>query len=155
MRRVDAAGDVTGQMPLSSVATMQGRKIAEQVCRENDVDPAIFSLVVANSIDLEAIAIIGSAGFLTLFAVVNAASFRLSSRIGSRTDACKARWPRSRWTRSPVASVAISASLSPAKETLPMGAWTMPAFSTRNSTAPPLEAATAAATSGVSASHDW
>ncbi len=35
------------------------------------------------------------------------------------------------------------------KETLPIPAWMIPAFSTRNSTAPPLEAVTAAATSTV------
>src|SRR5919112_1604449 len=41
----------------------------------------------------------------------------------------------------------FSTSLPSSKEALPMPAWTMPAFSTRNSTAPPLAARTAPATS--------
>ena len=43
---------------------------------------ATLSLLLANTLDLEAIAIMGSAGFLITFLAVNAASFRLASVIG-------------------------------------------------------------------------
>ena len=43
----------------------------------------------------------------------------------------------------------FSTSLPSSNDALPMPAWTMPAFSTRNSTAPPLAASTAPATSIV------
>ncbi|NLS12602.1 amino acid permease [Vibrio sp. SM6] len=41
-----------------------------------------ITLVMANAIDLTAISIIGSAGFLLIFAAVNLAAFRLSQEIG-------------------------------------------------------------------------
>lgn len=44
-----------------------------------------FSLILANSIDLNAIAIIGSASFLLIFFVVNIAAFKLRRDIGAHT----------------------------------------------------------------------
>ncbi|WP_319381022.1 APC family permease [Thiomicrorhabdus sp.] len=44
---------------------------------------AIISLVLANSIDLTEIAILGSAGFLLIFSVVNISAFRLRAEIGA------------------------------------------------------------------------
>ncbi|MEZ6145200.1 MAG: APC family permease [Planctomycetaceae bacterium] len=43
-----------------------------------------LSLLLANLVDLQAIAIMGSAGFLVIFAAVNAAAFRLSSTVKAR-----------------------------------------------------------------------
>jgi len=48
----------------------------------------VLSLLVANLVDLEAIAIMGSAGFLVVFAVVNAAGFRLAGEIGAKRLVC-------------------------------------------------------------------
>ena len=46
----------------------------------------VFSLILANTIDLTQIAIIGSAGFLLLFFIVNVSAYRLHATIGaSRT----------------------------------------------------------------------
>ena len=45
----------------------------------------LFSVLLANSIDLTEIAIIGSAGFLLIFFLVNVSAFRLRKEI----DACK------------------------------------------------------------------
>lgn len=44
-----------------------------------------FSLILANSIDLNAIAIIGSASFLLIFFVVNIAAFKLRKDIGAKS----------------------------------------------------------------------
>lgn len=44
---------------------------------------AALSLLLVNSVDLNAIAILGSAGFLLIFAVVCAAAFRLAPAIGA------------------------------------------------------------------------
>ena len=44
---------------------------------------SLFSLVIANTIELSEIAIIGSAGFLLIFAIVNLAAFKLSKEIKS------------------------------------------------------------------------
>ena len=44
---------------------------------------AAATLVVANSFNLESISMMGSAGFLLIFAAVNGASYRLSVKIGS------------------------------------------------------------------------
>lgn len=46
---------------------------------------ALISLVIANSIDLAEIAIIGSASFLLVFALVNASAFSLRKKIGGRS----------------------------------------------------------------------
>ena len=43
----------------------------------------LFSLILANSIDLTEIAIIGSAGFLLIFLLVNISAFKLSKEIGA------------------------------------------------------------------------
>jgi amino acid transporter len=45
---------------------------------------AAVSLLIANTIDMTEIAIIGSAGFLLIFALVNAAAYRLRHSIGGR-----------------------------------------------------------------------
>ncbi len=45
---------------------------------------AMLSLLLANLVALENIAIIGSAGFLVIFAAVNAAAFKLGDQIGAR-----------------------------------------------------------------------
>jgi amino acid transporter len=42
-----------------------------------------LTLLLANSLDLSSISVMGSAGFLLIFAAVNAANVRLSARIGS------------------------------------------------------------------------
>ncbi len=42
-----------------------------------------LSLLLANLVDLESIAIMGSAGFLLVFAVVNAAAFKFGEKIGA------------------------------------------------------------------------
>jgi len=47
-----------------------------------------LSLLLANLVDLEAIAILGSAGFLLIFCVVNAAAFRLAASIDARRSIC-------------------------------------------------------------------
>ncbi|XPV69856.1 MAG: APC family permease [Halarcobacter sp.] len=44
---------------------------------------AIFSLIMANSIDLSQIAIIGSASFLLIFFIVNIAAFKLYKQVGA------------------------------------------------------------------------
>jgi amino acid transporter len=44
----------------------------------------VISLLMANLINLTEIAIIGSAGFLLIFSVVNAGAYRLAERIGGR-----------------------------------------------------------------------
>ena len=44
---------------------------------------AAATLVVANSFNLDSISMMGSAGFLLIFAAVNGASYRLSGKIGS------------------------------------------------------------------------
>jgi amino acid transporter len=44
----------------------------------------VLSLLIANFVDLNAIAILGSAGFLLIFACVNAACFRLAPELGAR-----------------------------------------------------------------------
>ncbi len=44
---------------------------------------AVATLVVANTFNLSSISMMGSAGFLLIFAAVNGASFRLSDKIGS------------------------------------------------------------------------
>jgi hypothetical protein len=44
----------------------------------------VLSLLIANLVDLTAIAILASAGFLLIFAITNAAAGRLSSEIGCR-----------------------------------------------------------------------
>lgn len=46
----------------------------------------VLAILIANLVDLKAIAILGSAGFLLVFAVVNAAAWKLASDIGA------ARW---------------------------------------------------------------
>ena len=43
----------------------------------------LFSLIIANTINLDEIAIIGSAGFLLIFALVNFSAFKLSSTINA------------------------------------------------------------------------
>jgi len=48
----------------------------------------VLSLLLANLVELEAIAIMGSAGFLVIFAAVNAAAARLAGRIGARRLIC-------------------------------------------------------------------
>jgi amino acid transporter len=48
----------------------------------------VLSLLIANLIDLTAIAIIGSAGFLLVFAAVNAAGARLSAETAARRWIC-------------------------------------------------------------------
>lgn len=49
---------------------------------------AVLSLLLANLIDLHSIAILGSAGFLLIFAFVNAAAVRLSGEIGANRVVC-------------------------------------------------------------------
>ncbi len=44
---------------------------------------SLFSLLIANTIELTEIAIIGSAGFLLIFAVVNMAALKLASEISA------------------------------------------------------------------------
>ena len=46
---------------------------------------AFISLVIANTIDLAEIAIIGSAGFLLIFSLVNASAFKLRQQIGGNS----------------------------------------------------------------------
>jgi amino acid transporter len=45
---------------------------------------AILALLLANLVDLDEIAIIGSGGFLVIFAAVNAAAYRLGPKVGAR-----------------------------------------------------------------------
>lgn len=49
---------------------------------------AVLSLFLANAFDLTAIAILGSAGFLIIFAIVNGAAFKLAKTIGARRWIC-------------------------------------------------------------------
>ncbi|MCA9645671.1 MAG: amino acid permease [Myxococcales bacterium] len=51
---------------------------------------ALLASLLANLVDLKAIAILGSAGFLILFAAVNAAALRLGSTIGAKRVVCAA-----------------------------------------------------------------
>jgi len=48
----------------------------------------VLSLLLANLVDLESIAIMGSAGFLVIFAAVNAAATRLAGQLGARRSIC-------------------------------------------------------------------
>ncbi|MEZ5988722.1 MAG: APC family permease [Planctomycetota bacterium] len=51
---------------------------------------AAISLLIANLVDLQAIAILGSAGFLVVFLAVNAAAFRLAPELGANRGVCAA-----------------------------------------------------------------
>ena len=54
---------------------------------------AVLALFVANAFDLSRISLLGSAGFLLLFAAVNLASFRLHAHGPKRADRPARRWP--------------------------------------------------------------
>ena len=68
---------------------------------------------------------------------------------GALADRCPSRRPAWPWSTASTKARMFSASCSSPNDALPTEPWTMPAFSTRNSTAPPLDALTAAATSIV------
>lgn len=66
-----------GELPRVLAGEVKGQPVASVVAITT------LSLALANGLDLAAIAIMGSAGFLLVFGVVNAAAFALSAEIGS------------------------------------------------------------------------
>ncbi|MGB5210047.1 MAG: APC family permease [Gammaproteobacteria bacterium] len=68
----------TGQLPRTLGRTYRGEHI------DGTLITAVIALLVANFIPLDAIATMGSAGFLLLFMLVNIANVRLSSETRSR-----------------------------------------------------------------------
>lgn len=66
-----------GELPRALARESRGLPI------DGIVVTTIIALSIANLIDLNAIAILGSAGFLLIFAAVNAACFRLGPQIGA------------------------------------------------------------------------
>ncbi|MCB1224599.1 MAG: APC family permease [Verrucomicrobiales bacterium] len=67
-----------GQLPAKLDETRAGNPI------DGVIVTAALSLVIANTVDLNAIAILSSAGFLLIFAMVCAAAWKLAPQIGAR-----------------------------------------------------------------------
>lgn len=67
-----------GELPLIAAKRVWNRPLAGVLAT------TLLSLLLANFVDLNAIAILGSAGFLLVFAAVNAAAFRLAKEAGAR-----------------------------------------------------------------------
>ena len=67
-----------GELPREPERTMRGQHL------EGTLITVILALVIANLVPLEAIATMGSAGFLLLFLAVNIANVRLASETGAR-----------------------------------------------------------------------
>ncbi len=68
----------TGQLPKELERSLRGQHF------EGTLITAVLALVIANLVPLEAIATMGSAGFLLLFMAVNIANVRLARDTGSR-----------------------------------------------------------------------
>jgi len=68
----------SGELPGELERTMRGQHL------EGTLITAVLALVIANVVPLEAIATMGSAGFLLLFMAVNIAAVRLARDTGSR-----------------------------------------------------------------------
>ena len=68
----------SGELPRELERTMRGQHL------EGTLITALLALVIANSVPLEAIATMGSAGFLLLFMAVNLANVRLARETGAR-----------------------------------------------------------------------
>jgi amino acid transporter len=68
----------TGELPKELERSMRGQHF------EGTIIAAVLALLVANFVPLEAIATMGSAGFLLLFMAVNIANVRLAGDTGSR-----------------------------------------------------------------------
>jgi amino acid transporter len=68
----------SGELPRELERTMRGQHL------EGTLITAVLALVIANFVPLEAIATMGSAGFLLLFLAVNIASVRLARDTGAR-----------------------------------------------------------------------
>jgi hypothetical protein len=68
----------TGQLPKELERTLRGQHF------EGTLITAVLALIIANFVPLEAIATMGSAGFLLLFMAVNMANVRLAHETGSR-----------------------------------------------------------------------
>jgi len=68
----------TGELPTELERSLRGQHL------EGTLITAALALVIANFVPLEAIATMGSAGFLLLFMAVNVANFRLARDTGSR-----------------------------------------------------------------------
>jgi amino acid transporter len=68
-----------GKLPRSFMDEEKGKKVPFK----GVVYTALLSLVLANSIDLTEISIIGSAGFLLIFFLVNVSAYRLKEEIGA------------------------------------------------------------------------
>ncbi|MBL4910060.1 MAG: amino acid permease [Alteromonadaceae bacterium] len=73
--RLGYALAVSGELPSSL------KKLKHNIPVDGILATTIFSLFIANSIDLTEIAIIGSAGFLLIFALVNISAFKLRKNI--------------------------------------------------------------------------
>ena len=68
----------TGELPKTLERTIRGQHL------EGTLITAFLALIIANFVPLEAIATMGSAGFLLLFMAVNIANVRLARETGSR-----------------------------------------------------------------------
>jgi hypothetical protein len=68
----------SGELPKTLERTMRGQHL------EGTLITAVLALVIANFVPLEAIATMGSAGFLLLFLAVNIAAVRLARETGGR-----------------------------------------------------------------------
>jgi len=69
----------TGELPRSLERSVRGQHL------DGTLIAAVLAIIVANLVPLEAIATMGSAGFLLLFMAVNIANVRLARDTGSRT----------------------------------------------------------------------
>jgi len=72
----------SGELPKTLERTMRGQHL------EGTLITAFLALVIANFVPLEAIATMGSAGFLLLFMAVNIAGVRLARDTGARAWIC-------------------------------------------------------------------
>ena len=83
---------IYGNSRLGYIIAKEGQLPADLMREKNDVPimgtlyTTVLSLLLANSIDLNSIAIIGSAGFLLIFLLVNLSAFRLREEIGARAS---------------------------------------------------------------------
>ncbi|PCI60206.1 MAG: amino acid transporter [Gammaproteobacteria bacterium] len=75
--RLGYALAVSGELPLTL------KKLDHDIPVDGILVTTLFSLLIANSIDLTEIAIIGSAGFLLIFALVNFSAFKLRKEINA------------------------------------------------------------------------
>jgi len=81
---------IYGNARLGYIIAKDGKLPKQLMQQKSDVPfmgvvyTVVFSLILANTINLDEIAIIGSAGFLLIFLVVNISAYRLKEEIGAQ-----------------------------------------------------------------------